>query len=123
MAGKVNSFLMTLCLLFAAEAMAISGNDWKRLPLAGQQAYIAGVIDTWGDVGGRAEVMKKLGHEGSLNELIFTDLHECVSKKMPYGQIVAIVKKYLEDHPSGWHYGMADSVYEALWEACGLTGK
>jgi hypothetical protein len=120
MARKVNAFLMTICLIFAVDAMAITGNEWKQLTPAGQQAYVAGVIDTWNGVGQRATVMKKMGHGGSLNELFFTDLHECVSvrNRMPYGQIVAIVKKYMDNNPSGWHYSMADSVYEALSEAC-----
>jgi len=124
MTRKVTAFLMTVCLLFAAEAKAITGNEWKGFSQEVQQAYIVGVIDTWSDVVGKAALTKKMGRgEASLNELIFTKLHECVGGKMPYNQVIAIVQKYVENNPASWHYGMADLVFTALSEGCGLTGK
>jgi len=120
MARKVNAFLTTVCLLVFAVEATIRGNDWRGLPPAAQQAYVAGVIDTWGDVVGRA--IK--GHrEPTPNELFYKQLYECVGGKMPYEQIIAIVKKYIENNPAQWHARMADLVFTALSEPCGLTGK
>jgi hypothetical protein len=47
MARKVNAFLMTFCLLFASDAKAISGNEWKRLDPGEQRFYVVGVVDAW----------------------------------------------------------------------------
>src|SRR5262245_48734292 len=47
MARKVNAFLIAVCLLWAVEAGAISGNEWRGLPKLAQASYVAGVVDTW----------------------------------------------------------------------------
>ena len=47
MARKVNAFLMTFCLLFASDAKAISGNEWKQLDPGEQRFYVVGVVDAW----------------------------------------------------------------------------
>jgi hypothetical protein len=124
MVRTVTAFLVAACLIFAAEAKAITGNQWKRLAQAAQQAYVAGVIDAWRDVGVRAELMKKMGRaEPNINELIYTELTDCVGDKMPYGQIFAVVKKHIENNRSDWHLSMAGQVYDALTEACGFSKK
>ena len=48
MTKKVSAFLIAACLLFAAEARAMSGNDWRQLPEVARLAYVIGVVDTWG---------------------------------------------------------------------------
>ena len=58
MVRTVNAFLTTVCLLFAVEANAISGNDWKQLTETQQQAYVVGVVDAWGNLEEIASLIK-----------------------------------------------------------------
>jgi hypothetical protein len=45
----VNAFLIAACLLFAVDdATAITGNEWKQLPLASaRQVYVLAVVDAF----------------------------------------------------------------------------
>ena len=38
--------------------------------------------------------------------------------KMKYGQHVAIVDKFMNDHPERWNYSMAEIIWKAMNEAC-----
>jgi len=40
-------------------------------------------------------------------------------KPMDNVQVLAIVDKYLDDHPERWHYSMNALLFEALREVCG----
>jgi hypothetical protein len=55
MARTVNAFLITLCLLFAVEANAISGNEWRGLTRGEQASYVIGVVDGWENLGETAK--------------------------------------------------------------------
>ena len=46
MVRTVTAFLVAACILYAARAMAITSNEWKRLPETAQQVYVIGVVDT-----------------------------------------------------------------------------
>ena len=99
MAIKLSAFLTTACLLFAVEAGAITGNDWRRLDQSHQQGYVIGVVDAWRHLEAVASLDNKRPPGAALT--IFTTLIECVSQKgMPYSQIYAIVEKYMENNPS-----------------------
>src|SRR5262245_61106505 len=50
MARKVN-VLIAACLLFAVDAEAISGDEWRRLSQTAQQYYVIGVLDGWDNLG------------------------------------------------------------------------
>jgi len=122
MARKATAFLIAVCLLYAAKAMAITGNEWKRLSQTQQQAYVMGVFDAWDMLGTTAALAKQQQQPSSV-VTSYAELVKCVRKGMTYSQINAIVQKYMEDNPSGWHYGMADRVFVALAEACETTSK
>jgi hypothetical protein len=51
MATKVNTFLVTACLLSAVDAAAITGSEWRQLSPAAQQYYVIGVLDGWDNLG------------------------------------------------------------------------
>jgi len=85
MAIKVSAFLTTVCLLFAAEARAVSGNEWRGLPKLAQSSYVAGVVDTW-NVLGRAALLAK---EQSSAITIFAKLATCATG-MEYDQIETV---------------------------------
>ena len=122
MTRTVKAFLMIGCLLFAVDGNgAMSGNDWKQLRLGEQQAYVWGVVDTWTNF---TQAIEPSGKPSSSEVLkMFTDLTRCVRKGLTYGQMVAIVQKYMENNPSQWHFAMASLVWTAIDEACGFKGK
>jgi len=51
MASKVNAFLVTACVIFAVDATAMTGSEWRQLSPAAQQYYIIGVLDGWDNLG------------------------------------------------------------------------
>ena len=57
------------------------------------------------------------GSAPSFAERMFIQAAECVKDK-PYSQDIAIVEKYMRDHPENWHYPMANSVWLAIGDAC-----
>ena len=120
MARKLNAFLMTFCLLFASDAKAISGNEWKQLDPGEQRFYVVGVVDAWQHLEQVAS-LSVIPPSGAIT--IFTKLVKCVSEGMTYGQMVAIVQKYMENNPAGWHYGMVSLVWSALNQVCVPTSK
>jgi hypothetical protein len=108
-------------LLLTVDAVAMSGNEWKQLPRSSRDAYIWGVVDTWQNLAATLTLRKAVSPSPS--EAQFTDLARCLSEGMTYGQISAIVKKYMEDNPSEWHYGMASLAWSAVHKACFPTGQ
>jgi hypothetical protein len=116
MTRKVTAFLMTVCLLFAAEAMAasMSGNEWKQLYRGEQNTYVWGVVDAWQNLQQAALLLEQQPSVVTS----FTKLVKCINEGMTYGQVVAIVQKYMENNPSKWHESMSWLVWIALSEAC-----
>jgi hypothetical protein len=92
----VKTFLIIACVLFAVEANAISGNQWKQLSQTQQQTYVIGVLDAWDNLAQVALLVKQ--QPSSVTG--FTELVKCVQKGMSYSQINAIVQKYMENNPS-----------------------
>jgi Rap1a immunity proteins len=120
MARAMNAFLITLCLLFAVDAEAISGNDWKQIDPEEQRFYVVGVVDAWQHL---EQVASRSVIPPSGAITVFTKIVKCVEKGMTYAQMVAIVQKYMENNPPKWHYGMTSLVWSALNEACAPTSK
>jgi hypothetical protein len=118
MARTVRMFLMTACLLWAVEAEAITGNQWRELTRAEQAYYIIGVLDGWDDLGDTTLQAK----ERTPVVTGFTKLVKC-AVGMAYAQIHAIIQKYMENNPAKWHSSMALLVWFALNEGCAPTGK
>ena len=114
MVRRVNPFLITLCLLFAVDAKALTGNQWKELSQVTQGYYVMGVIDGWRYVGAAALAIKERNTS--------TELIKCVMK-IPYSQTIAIVQKYAQDNPAKWHYSMEELIWLAAVEACDAMSK
>lgn len=110
-------FLASLFMLVAPrDALALSGNEWKQGSPSSRSAYISGVADTWQILA----VIEKMNKETSQHPsaALFTDLTICMGKGMTYGQVSAIVEKYMEDNPSEWHHAMAWLAWRAVNRAC-----
>ena len=101
--------------------MAITGNEWKRLLETAQQVYVIGVVDTWNNLAQIIEATEKPSRSEVLG--FFTDVTRCLRKRITYGQITAIVQKYMENNPSQWHYDMASLTWNAVNEAYAPASK
>src|SRR5262245_8619384 len=117
MSTKVNAFLLVACLLFAVDATAITGIEWRQLPSAVQHYYIIGVLDGWDNLG----TITLLGEQKAVG-IGFTKQIECTAG-MAYAQINGIIQKYMENNPSHWHYNMALLLWPALAEECAPASK
>ncbi len=84
----------------------LSGQDFLDMPEDGQRAYAMGFLD-----GIRQSVL--LGAD----ETKVGALHKCMGG-VKASQIVAIVDKYLQEHPEKWHWDAKLTAYSALLEVC-----
>jgi len=112
------AFLIAGCLLFAVDATAITGNEWRQLSLAAQQYYIIGVLDGWDNLG----TITLLAEQKSPLGIGFTKQIEC-TVGMEYAQINVIIQKYMENNTSQWHNSMVLLVWPALAEVCAQPSK
>ena len=121
MGRAMSAFLITVSLLFVADATAITGNQWRQLALAAKQNYVFGVIDAWNHLG---EFNKPAYNPTADVADIFLEQVKCASNTgMTYAQIFAIVQKYMETNPDQWHRPMASLVWTAFTEMCGQMNK
>ena len=118
MAKKVNAFLLAACLLFAVDATAITGSEWRQLPPAVQHYYIIGVLDGWDNIGTITLLTEQKPPVG----IGFTKQIECTAG-MTYAQINVILQKYMENNPSQWHNSMVLLLWPALAEVCASASK
>jgi hypothetical protein len=100
----------------AHAASNFTGHSWRPLAAEARAMYVLGVIDG---------VLEMGRHERSANPTlssllarIVEKLERCAGDRMTREQAVAIVEKYVTDHPEQWHLSMADLVLIATGEAC-----
>ncbi len=110
--------VMTAAVLFPLTGFALTGNEWNALSTPARQAYIVGVVDTWENVALSHQATKEVPNIAS-NSMV--RLSNCLLKGMTYGQVYAIVERYMVDNPSMWHYGMSSNVWTAIDKACPAT--
>ena len=111
--GRVGLILLW-GVLFAGQATALTGAEWKALSPTSRAVYVLGVMDAW-----RMLDLAVKAHsppEGIAS--MFTKLIRCVEQGMSYGQVISIVGKYIEGNPSQWHYDMAGLIWAAMNGAC-----
>jgi hypothetical protein len=116
---------MLCCLLASllgiAPALAISGNQWLQLTQATRGFYVSGVLDGWSLVRQGVGTLKKADPNyvtGTVEDNLIR-LTKCFDQS-PYtiAQILAIVEKYMKDHPEEWHFSMEGNVLAALGGVC-----
>ena len=50
---------------------------------------------------------------------VYSNLSKCISERqMPYGQIEAIVSRYLERFPESWNWPLSGITLKAMTDAC-----
>src|SRR5438046_1828691 len=114
------AIMIIVLLILPAYSAQTTGNTWRQLSRESRDGYVWGVVDNWHAINTVAEKtseIKKVQIPGTI-ALHFIELSECLNKGMTYGQVSAIVYKYVEANPSLWNYPMTSLVWTAVNEAC-----
>ena len=113
--------LLVLVLAFwPASAAAMTGNEWRALPVAARSSYVTGVVDNLVDFGAAVRSLVP-AEKRTASEKMLVSFEECIAKTpRPPSQLVAIVDKYIKDNPTQWHGRMSGLVFEAL--RCRVAG-
>ena len=108
-------FLFSFSMMLSSVAHATTGNDWRKLQVSSQLAYLAGVYDMW-------EFMGYLTKETSPSNFIDRESHQiskCLrDKRVTYEQLRSIVEKHMGDHPKDWGLPMSGLVWHAVGSVC-----
>ena len=95
-------------------ASAVSGNEWRALPMAARTSYVTGVVDNLVDFGAAVRSLVP-AEKRTASEKMLVSFEECIVRTpRPPSQLVAIVDKYIRDNPAQWHGRMSGLVFEAL---------
>jgi len=112
----VTLFFIVTFLCYSEPSLAISGNRWLKLKSDERIAYVGGVLDTWDDDVALCE--KKPEEPWCAHvKLAYEPIVLC-SQHRPYKEIVAIVERYVKDHPEELERSMAGHIWISLYESC-----
>lgn len=100
--------ILVLC-LYPSAVSGFTGNDWQRSSTDGKVMYLVGILDGWEFAEGVHNVRK---HSDD------PSLIHCWDKNMTYGQFLAMVEKYMTEHPQNWHEIMPIIVLRTLNQIC-----
>jgi len=97
----------------------LDGTQWRALPESGREAYVTGVVDTWSEIssGIKTKTVANPAYAQGAVETLVHSVSEC-AQPMTYGRIIAIVEKYMNDHPEAWQHRMASNVFAAIQASC-----
>jgi len=111
--------LVVVCILLPSLVYGIDGNAWIKQPENARAIYFIGLWDGWAQLQSEGEEYRKTHPEAALGHIepFLDGLKDC-HKAKPMGQLIAIVEKYMKDHPESWHYSMPSLVVVALGELC-----
>jgi hypothetical protein len=106
-------------ILLGTPALAIDANAWRTLPEGSRGMYVVGVVDAWADVKSASEMIKKAepAYVPSPAEKLYGSAWDCMGGR-PLNQIIAIVEKYVKDHPENWDATMPSHIWNALQNLC-----
>ena len=104
-----------MLVLTATPAVALTGEEWRRLPPASRDAYVTGIVDAWSNV---VEVQESLGARDR-GITVYLAIVSCLRERLlPYGKIVAAVEAYVRDNPGLVTKDMPDVVFAVLTAEC-----
>jgi len=89
-------FLLLLGLSgWPSPAFAMTGNEWRALPMAARTSYVTGVVDNLVDFGAAVRSLVP-AEKRTASEKMLVSFEECIVRTpRPPGQLVAIVDKYM----------------------------
>lgn len=101
------AFIVNLILISSASAGAgyTTGNDYKKMDINTKATYITGALDMLFTLN---EWESIVGHN---------KIEKC-SVSMPLRQLIAVIDKYVDEHPEEWHYRMSAIAFRALEATC-----
>ena len=103
-----------LASLLPSSASALTGNEWRALPAQARTTYVTGVVDNLMDFGAAIRSLVP-AEKRTASEKMLISFDDCMAKTArPPSQLVAIVDKYVKEHPTQWHSRMSGLVFEAL---------
>jgi hypothetical protein len=119
--ARQNTAIVTLLLIitflfYTEPSLAISGNRWLKLKSEERIAYVGGVLDTWDDDVALCEKKPEEPWCGHV-KLAYEPIVLCTQHR-PYKEIVAIVERYVKDHPEELERSMAGHIWISLYESC-----
>jgi hypothetical protein len=83
-----------------------------------QTSYLSGVVDAFNQARNTClDVAKEIANADCSFARFLAYPLSCYASS-PYTQVVAIVQKYMRDHPEKCHYTMASTVWVALSQTC-----
>jgi hypothetical protein len=89
----------------------VDNNRYREFSELGRSTYVAGLAD------GISHAL-----EGAAPSLL-ARWSDCTAQR-PWGQLRAMLDRYLDEHPEGWHYGTARTFYKVVAvRAYGLPGR
>jgi len=107
-------FLLLGLPAWPSPAAAMTGNEWRDLPMAARTSYVTGVVDNLVDVGAAVRSLVP-AEKRTASEKMLVSFEDCIARTpRPPSQLVAIVDKYIKDNPGQWHTRMSGLVFEAL---------
>jgi len=100
--------------LWPSPAAAMTGNEWRDLPVGARTSYVTGVVDNLVEFGAAVRSLVP-AEKRTASEKMLVSFEECIARTpRPPSQLVAIVDKYIKDNPAQWHGRMSGLVFEAL---------
>ena len=100
--------------LWPSFAAAMTGNDWRVLPISARTSYVTGVVDNFTDVATAITTLVP-AEKRTASEKMLVGFEDCMARTArPPSQLVAMVDKYLKDNPARWHTRMSGLVFDAL---------
>jgi hypothetical protein len=115
-----------LCITMPLSAVdALTGNDWRMLPERVRQGYVTGVLDVWTTVVDVSKEVQKGNprYIPSTEVRMFSPATTCYRENMTYGQVFAVVDRYMSQHPENWDYAMATLVWDTMHQTCNPPDK
>jgi hypothetical protein len=117
---KVTALAAIYLLISVTATHAITGDEWRQLPELPQKAYVSGVLDAWFHVAKLSQAVKEANpsYTPGAMERHFAPITDCTQYRMSYGQVYAIVAKYVSQNPEHWHNGMPSLIWTAMSKGC-----
>ncbi len=112
--SRTSVLVFALGLYSIQPAFAMSGNEWNNFSKDVQDAYIIGVLETWSHA---ESVCIQLSNANCEYIKFLVQPLSCFPKS-PYNQFIAIVRKYMQDHPEGWEKNMVSTIRASLSNVC-----
>ena len=106
--GRLCLLLVLVLCLEPCSAIAITGNQWRQYSEDAKGFYLTGLFDAWNFSDALQDASGKV---------ILSSVKPCLGN-MTYDQLIAILDKYMKEHPERWNQQLTLILLPALGGAC-----